>query len=742
MRDNVASHVNAAGDEITVEIWNLVFMQYDRDASGKLTPLPRPGVDTGMGFERMVRVLQHADSTYDTDLFMPILDHIQELAKQTDAQRKELTIPYRVVADHTRAATFLIGDGVLPGNDGRNYVLRMILRRAARFGRKLGFYEPFLYKVSEAVIEKMGGHYTELVDRRERILNTIRQEEERFARTLDQGLERLDQEIRDLRLEIKPDQSPISNLQSPIIPGDLAFKLYDTFGLPFEITRDEAKERGFEVDEAGYLAARDAARERNRARGDFDADFTHLGAYREAFETLKADGKLPESGPALAEAGVDYNPYDSLTRETTLVTILRDGEMTDHAVKGEHVEVVLAATPFYVESGGQVSDTGLICAVTDEETDEEPAWCLAVKNTIQPAPGFIVHECVVEWGEPRIGDPCTAQVDEARRWAIERNHTATHLLQKSLRTVLGAHITQQGSLVAPDRLRFDFSHNAPLTQDELDQVSDMLNDAILDNMPVTATYQPYQSALAAGALAFFSEKYGDVVRVVRIGEEGNQPFSVELCGGTHVDRTGDIGSAVIVSEGAVAAGVRRIEALTGRGALDYHRNQSRQLHEIARVVNATPETAAEQTSKAVATLQETQKSLVQAKRELARVRFREVLSATKNGVSGPNVLVTQVDADSPELLREMSDWYRERYHSGVAVLGAVINDKPALLVSVSQDLTKKGIDAGKLIREIAQVVGGSGGGKPTLAQAGGKDASKLGEALEKARQLLANRLES
>jgi alanyl-tRNA synthetase len=379
----------------------------------------------------------------------------------------------------------------------------------------------------------------------------------------------------------------------------------------------------------------------------------------------------------------------------------------------------------------------LICKRTDAETEEEPGWCVAVKDTRRPVPGFIVHVCDVEWGTPQVDDACTAQVDEARRWAIMRNHTATHLLQKSLRTVLGSHVGQQGSLVAPDRLRFDFSHGNPLSREEIEQVNDMLNDAILDNQPVLAKSMPYKQAIESGAMAFFSEKYGDVVRVVSIGQPEEQPFSAELCGGTHVQLTGDIGSAMIVGEGAVGAGVRRIEVLTGRGVLEQARKQQRQLSEAAKMLGGTPDTLAEQAGKLAAQLSETEKQLAQAKRDLAKVRFDELLDSAHT-VNGARVLVAEVKADSPDLMREMSDWFRSKYPSGAVVLGAVINDKPSLLAAVSQDLNKKGVDAGKIIKEIAAVVGGGGGGRPNLAQAGGKDPAKLNEALEKARALLAN----
>jgi alanyl-tRNA synthetase len=720
-RDNDARWVNNDDDpnETTVEIWNLVFMQYDRDENEGLTPLPHTGVDTGMGFERLCRLLQGGRSNYDTDLFLPLMDRVQVLARQTDDERLNHTIAYRVIADHARAAAFLIGDGVLPGNDGRGYVLRMVMRRAMRFGRELGLEEPFLYQVGEDVIENMGGYYTELVNRREHILNTIRLEEERFERTLDQGLERLDEAITGVKLR-----------GNTAIPGDEAFRLYDTFGLPIEITRDIARERGLAVDEAGFTKARDSAKAvaRAAAQDKFAGDYDSGRAYRDAFETLRLDGTLPESG-------VNYDPYDALSVETQLVAILRDGEMTDRAVRGERVELVLRDTPFYVESGGQISDTGLICASTDPETDQEPAWCAAVTDTRRPIPGLIVHSGTVEWGEPQAGDDCVAQVDEARRWAIMRNHTATHLLQQCLRTVLGAHVAQQGSLVAPERLRFDFSHNAPMTRDELEQVSDMLNDAILDNLPVTASHMPYQQAIDAGALAFFSEKYGDLVRVVRVGGDDEQPFSAELCGGTHVQMTGDIGSAMIVGEGAVSAGVRRMEVLTGRGVLEHARRQARLLSDVARALGSPADAVVEHANRLTAQLSETQKQLAQAQRDLAKARFGELMESAQER-DGARVLVAEVKADSPDLMREMSDWYRSRFPTGVVVLGSVIGDKPSLLVAVSQDLTKK-VDAGKIIKQIAPVVGGGGGGRANLAQAGGKDPKKLGEALDMARQLLA-----
>jgi alanyl-tRNA synthetase len=706
--DNLAKWVNndEDGTERTVEIWNLVFMQFNRTQDKVLNPLPQTGVDTGMGFERLVRLLQKVENNYESDLFIPILDSIQQLARQTDAQRTEQLVAYRVIADHVRAAAFLIGDGVLPGNVGRNYVLRMVMRRAMRFGRKLGFEGPFLYQVAQSVIDKMGGYYTELVARRDHILKTIHVEEERFERTLDQGLTRLDEVI--------------AQTSGSVIAGEPAYKLYDTYGLPLEITRDIAKEKGYTVDEVAFDAAKTATREKNKGSGAFGADYAKASSYGEIVDALKNDGALPPTG-------VTHDLYGSGELTTEIAAILLNGEETDHAVAGETFEVVLKATPFYVDSGGQVSDSG-------ELRSPNGAWRMRVLTTHRPAPGFIVHVCNQVEGEPRVGEICFAQVDHARRAHIMRNHTATHLLQRSLRDVLGDHVGQQGSSVDEHRLRFDFSHGAAMTEDELARVGDKLNQAILDNIPVTAHEMKYDDAIKAGAMAFFSEKYGDVVRVVSIGE-----FSKELCGGTHVRATGDIGAAVIATESGVSAGVRRIEVLTGQGALALFQQQRKQLATIAKTIGASGDVA-ESAQRMADQLKETQRQLEIARRELAEGRFASVLNAVES-VNGAAALVAQVTADSNDQLRDMSDWFRARHPSGVAVLASVINDKPAIVVSVSQDLNKKGVNAGALIKEIAAVVGGSGGGRPNLAQAGGKDAAKIGDALSKARTLVQQALQ-
>ena len=714
--DNLAKWVNNDDDanETTVEIWNLVFMQYNQLENG-VEPLPRTGVDTGMGFERLCRLLQHGENNYETDLFADIMERVQSLAGHNNAERAANFVPYRVIADHVRAASFLIGDGVLPGNEGRNYVLRMVMRRAMRFGRKLGFTDPFLYKVAGAVVEKMGGHYTELVQNRARIETMIQQEEERFERTLDQGLERLAQIVDTGRRSAAGETVTIS--------GDDAFRLYDTLGLPIEITRDEERERGAVVDEAGYEAARERARETARAAGK--ARFT--ANYDEA----KVYGSLANESRTLV-----YAPYGALALETSIAAVLHEGDRVEAATEGDAIEIVLQHTPFYVESGGQVSDTGTLHGADD-------AWEVAIDGARRPlgtaAGAPVVLSGHVVRGMLRSGDVCTGRVDAARRADIERNHTATHLLQRSLRTVLGSHVGQQGSLVDEHRLRFDFSHGTALSSDELQRVADMLNGDILADKPVTDAQMAYADAIAGGAMAFFSEKYGDVVRVVSVGEASTQPISQELCGGTHVRRTGEIGAAMIASENAVSAGVRRIEVLTGRGALALAREQSRQLGEIARIVNAQSGDVAAQAARVAEQLRDAHKRLEQAQRELARIRFTEIARSAQQ-IGSSTVLIAQVQADSADQLREMSDWFREGHSSSVTVLACVVQEKPALVVAVSADLVKAGLNAGTLIREIAPIVGGNGGGRPNLAQAGGRDATKIDDALALARTFITNKL--
>jgi alanyl-tRNA synthetase len=691
-----------------LEAWNLVFIQYDRDADGVLEELPAKHIDTGLGLERVTTLAQRVKATYDTDLFTPILSRVQEMLGHDAQTVQEQIVPYRVLADHGRAVTFLVGDGVIPGNEGRNYVLRMILRRAARFGRKLGFTEPFLGEVAQVVIDTFGEHYEDLRRRREFILNVIRQEEERFQRTLDVGLALLDELMTDLE-----DQG------ETVIRGADAFRLYDTFGFPLDLTRDVAAERGFTVDEEGFRAALEEQRRRGRESQQFaTVDASEVELYARLLEELKESGRL---GPD----GVEH-PYDAhIELETVVVAILRDGESVSQASEGDEVEVVLAATPFYVESGGQVSDAGLLARY--EKGKDAPRWEVEVKAMRLPVPGLLLHEGLVTHGDLRVLDPVWAVVDAARRMDIARNHTATHLLHSELRYILGEHVQQAGSLVAPDRLRFDFTHGAMLTQDEMDAVEQSVNDAVLANYPLLVEQASYQDAVADGAIALFGEKYEEQVRVIKIGVP-EEPFSQELCGGTHVHHTGEVGLFRIVSEGSVGAGVRRIEAVTGRAAQHLVQQRLGVLDAASAHLGTQPEEVDRAVLRLLGDLHSRQKEIAELRRELARLEFEKLLRQVQE-VDGIKVLAARVHAADVETLREMTDWVRTQLGSVVIVLGAVIGEKPSIVAAITPDLVEKGLKAGTVVERVARVVGGGGGGRPTLAQAGGRDPRRLDEAL-------------
>jgi alanyl-tRNA synthetase len=691
-----------------LELWNLVFIQYNRTgpAAADLSPLPKKHVDTGMGLERIVSVLQGVDSNYKTDLFTPILATIQALTGQSDAERDTNLTPYRVIADHGRGAAFLIADGVVPGNTGRNYVCRMIIRRAARFGAKLGFHEPFLARVAETVIETYGEDYPELAKNRDAILRTITHEEQRFERTVDVGVANLSALLSDL-----------AEHGERRLSGEEAFNLYATYGLPFEITRDIARERGLEVDEAGFGRAREAHAEASRT------ELAVLGgegidAYRGLLESLKAQGVL---GPD----GVEYDPYNQTEVDETVVALLKDGQRVTTARTGERVEVVLPRTCFYVASGGQIADTGAIAAFRPGSDDV--IWQIQVEDVRRPVGGLVVHAGEVVRGTAREADAILAAVDADRRWDIMRNHTATHLLHSELRYILGEHVRQAGSLVAPERLRFDFTHQGMLTQEQLNRVSRSVNEAILANYPIRIEYMERDTAVQAGAMALFGEKYGATVRTVKIGDP--EPFSFELCGGTHVVETADIGPFIIVSEEAAAAGIRRIEAVTGRAAIDLIHQRMAALDNIATYLKAGPQDADRRVLALLDEQQAAQKEIARLRRELAQ-REMESLLARLDHVRDVAVLAGTVMAADADTLREMTDWFRARVPSGVVVLGSVVDNRPQLVASVTEDLVRRGLDAGKIVKAVARVVGGGGGGKPTLAQAGGKDASRLSEALD------------
>jgi alanyl-tRNA synthetase len=687
-----------------LELWNLVFIQYNRLEPNLLEPLPSKHIDTGMGFERIVSVLQDVDQNYRTDLFWPAMQVIQQLAGHTDAQREADLTPYRVICDHARAAAFLIADGVVPGNVGRNYVTRMIIRRAARFGSKIGLSEPFMAVVAEKFIESYGSFYPELVRNRQAILTNLTREEQRFQRTVESGVTKLENLL---------DRLPPGQM---VLDGEQAFDLYATYGLPLELTRDIVREQGYEVNEAGFTEAMEQHRlasgagEVFGALGGEDAEF-----YHDLLVDLQSTGRIGLDG-------VQYNPYDWAVIEAPVAALVIDGETAIEANPGDKVTVLLTKTGFYVESGGQVSDTGVIRSI-----NQDGEWEIRVDEVRKPAAGVVIHIGEVMQGHPRLDDPAVAQVDEARRIDIMRNHTATHLLHAELQAVLGEHARQAGSLVAPDRLRFDFTHPQPVSPDELERIEAGVNQSILGGYHLNITYKPLQQALSEGATALFGEKYGETVRTITIG--GEEPFSYELCGGTHVDDTSDIGLFLITSEGSAAAGIRRIEAVTGNGAYQLVQRRFQILKQTARLLTTTPDDLVIKTEDLLVELEQDQKEITNLRLELATNEFIQHLKDVPK-VQGIPVLTSLLSHTDADTLRLMTDRFRQSYPSGVIVLGTVSEDnRPLVVAAVSEDLVKRGLHAGELVKFVAQPLGGGGGGRPTLAQAGGKDASRLEEAL-------------
>jgi alanyl-tRNA synthetase len=669
-----------------VEIWNLVFMQFERAADGTMTPLPRPSVDTGMGLERTAAVMQGVHSNYDIDLFVTL---IQAAAAATHA--KDTTSPsLRVIADHIRACSFLIVDGVIPGNDGRGYVLRRIIRRAIRHGYKLGQEKPFFHTLVPALAAEMGTAYPELARGTDHVMRVLKQEEERFAETLENGMALLD--------------TAIGKMQGKTIAGETVFKLYDTYGFPVDLTADIARERGLSVDQAGFEREMESQRDRARAASKFGVDLR-------APETLDAEST--------------FCGYERLEGDGRVLAILKGGAEANAAAEGDNAQIVLDSTPFYAESGGQVGDVGTLTggAATFHVTDTRKLG------------DAHLHVGKVESGSFRKGDTVTATVDAATRQATVLNHSATHLLHAALRKVLGTHVIQKGSLVAPDRLRFDFSHTQAVTPQELEAIERMVNAEIRRNTAGHIRQMSYDDAIKSGAMALFGEKYGDKVRVLSFGE-----FSTELCGGTHVGRTGDIGLFRITGEGGIASGIRRIEAVTGEGALDAVRASEALLKRVAGSLRATP---AELEGK-VSQLLEQQKKL---EREVSTLRSKLAtggggadLAAQAVKVNGVSVLAARIEGADAGTLREAADQYKGKLGESVVVLGAqVAEDKVSLVSSVSAATSKK-VSAGALIGEVAKLVGGRGGGRPDFAQAGGNDPSKLDEALRAVPGLVAEKL--
>jgi len=672
-----------------IESWNLVFMQYNQAPDGTRTPLPRPGVDTGMGFERIVSVVQQAPTNYDSDLFLPLFDRIQTLLGHTAAERAAHTVPYRVLADHGRAMTFLTADGVVPGNEGRAYVLRMIIRRAVRFARRAGARGPVLGTLADAVTAVMGGAYPELGAQRAFVQNVLDAEEKRFDQTLEAGLGRLDDVI-----------AEATRAGRRAIPGADVFRLYDTYGFPPDLTRDVAREHGLEIDEAGFAGEMGRQKERSRATG---RDHFEAGPERTQYAEIRA-----------AVGATAFVGYETLEADGRIVALLVDGRRAGEARQGARVEIVCDRTPFYAHSGGQVGDTGTI---------EGPTGAAGVEDTQRPVADLIVHRGRVLRGVLREGDRVRLAVEAPRRRDIMRNHTATHLLHAALREVLGEHARQAGSLVAPDRLRFDFAHMRPLTAEERTRIESSVNERILEALPVATETKPYREAVASGAMALFGEKYGDEVRVVSI-----DGYSRELCGGTHVRTTAEIGLFTITGEGSVGAGIRRVEAVTGRAAAAHARDAEARLREAADVLRAAPDEVPARVRALTDRVQSLERGTARGAPQTGTSPAGPDIDAILRGatdVDGITVVgIALPDAD-PSALRALGDRVRGRLDSGVLVAASTGNGRMEVVVMATPGAVARGAEARRVMQVLNRLLGTRGGGRPELAQGGGGDPARL-----------------
>lgn len=692
-----------------LELWNLVFMQYNRDAEGNLNPLPKPSIDTGMGLERISAVVQGYHSNYESDLFRPLLDYVQELSgikylyqseKETagNASQGQLktNVSARVIADHARSLSFLIGDGVLPENVGRGYVLRRILRRGVRHGRNLGLTKPFLHEVAGKVIEQMSEVYPELKSGESYIRKVILNEEERFSETLDNGLKLLTEET-----------EKISGSASKVLDGKVAFQLYDTFGFPLDLTQDVLREEGLTVDVKGFESAMAGQREKSRA-------------------SWKGSGeqKTPEPLTELTSSGfiVKSIAHESFSVESELKLIMIDGREASKAGTGDEVELVFSETPFYGMAGGQAGDKGLILG---------DGVKVIVEETVRYPGEMVVHKGKVESGNLLPGQALSLLVDEEQRRDTTRNHTATHLLHTVLREELGDHVKQAGSMVSSDRLRFDFSHFDNIDTQTLLHIEERINKKIRENLPVSTEIMSMDEAMKTGAVALFEERYGDTVRVVSVAD-----FSSELCGGTHAGMTGEIGVFVIQSEASVAAGVRRIEALTGRAGLEFLMNQRQGLRKIATALKGNPDNALMRVEKLQARIKELETELKKAKQTTGKNSVSDYLNKAED-ISGVKLLATEVEVENPKDLRDLGDQLKDKLGSGIIVLGAENKGKALLLVLVSSDLMDK-YHAGNMIKELVKLVGGGGGGRPDMAQAGGQKPENIHEVIKKAKEIVEN----
>lgn len=680
-----------------MEFWNLVFTQFDKDEDGNYNKLARPNIDTGMGLERMAAVMQEVDNIFEVDTIRYILDSICSLAGVEYGKDPKKDVSIRVITDHIRGVTFMISDGILPSNEGRGYVLRRLLRRAARHGRLLGLTDPFLSKLALKVIEVSGDAYPELREKKDYILNIIDIEENRFYETLDQGLSILQGYIDELKLT-----------KADTLSGENAFRLYDTYGFPLDLTRDILEEQGLSVDEETFQKEMQSQRERARAaRADSSAESWKEDIYAKIDWSIKTK----------------FVGYESFTAKSTIKAIVRENELADSAKEGEEINVILDITPFYAESGGQTADTGKIIGEGFE---------LEVKDCKKVTGDRFAHLCKVVKGQLKIGDSCIAEIDSKRRMAIARNHSTTHLLQKALRTHLGTHVEQAGSLVTPDRLRFDFSHFKAMTKEELDVIEKEVNSAILESLDINVRETSIDEAKKLGAMALFGEKYGEVVRVVKMGD-----YSIELCGGTHLRTTSQAGLFKIISEGGIAAGVRRIEAVTGEKAYEYIKEEEKLMNELCDKLKAHPSESVKKVDSVLKQLKEAEKERDLLKSQLA-VGMLDELAAKAQEEKGVKYLVTKVDNMAIDSMREMGDKLRDKLGTSFVMLSSFDGEKTVLLAMASKDAVSKGVHSGNIIKEAAKLAGGSGGGRPDMAQGGIKDADKVKAAMDAVPEMLKN----
>ncbi len=683
---NCAYPKNDAGDACDryVELWNLVFMQFYHHLDGTRDPLPAPSVDTGMGLERAAVVMQGVTTIYETDLFLPLLTRVEALTGRSYGDDEADDYAMRVVAEHARSSAFLIGDGVAPGNEGRGYVLRRVIRRAIRHGRQLGLEGAFLGDVAGEVIAQMGDIYPELRNHQDFILTVLRLEEERFQQAFRNGYEALSEALEG----------------ADSLPGEVVFRLWDTYGFPVEMTSEIARERGIEVDMAGFEEQMAEQRERARATAQFGGDRAKIRVYE-----------------SMAVGATRFLGYEQLTASSVVVGLISGDELATEAGEGDEVEIVLVETPFYPEGGGQIGDAGQLIG---------PNGSVEVRDTLEVMPEVIVHFGRVASGAIALGDSVEAYVDEIRREDTARNHTATHLLHAALRQVLGPHVRQAGSLVAPDRLRFDFSHVQPVTDEEMWQVQLLVNEKLRQNARIVKSEDTYAAAISRGALAFFGDKYGDRVRLVEIANGAT--FSFEVCGGTHVQRTGELGAVYVLGESSIGAGMRRIEAVSGRAAERLVWERFRREEAVARRLQVPPTEAEDRVQSLMDSLDEANRARSALERRLS-LQAAESLLADRQDVDGVSVLAARTTAANADGLREVGDWLRDKLGSGVVVLGSVIGERPLLVSMVTPDLVERGLDASVIARGAAKAIQGGGGGRPDVAQAGGRKADGLDDAL-------------